>query len=525
MRASLRQSMAWLHGWSGVLVGWMLYAVFVTGTLSYFRQEISHWMRPELGAAQVHPDAIARALRILEERAASSPRWLVNAPESRQPTLRIGWTITPERGQPDSMLRRFESLELNPLNGEELHGRRTLGGDFFQQFHSELSLSPPDWGRWIVGACAMFMLIAIASGVITHRHIFKNLFTFRLGKGQRSWLDAHNVVGVLALPYHAMITYTGLITLMLMYMPAAVDASYGYDTGEFFAEFLPNPEPAVPTGHPGRLAPIEPLLQEASRRWDGASPVSINIEHPTDAGSRIYMRRSDIGRVSSNPQALIFEGVSGKVVFASPEPGAAMSTHGVLRGLHLANFSPGAMRWLFAFCGLLGTAMVATGVILWSVKRAPSATSKLGRLNYRVLEILNLGTIAGIWLGVAAYFWANRLLPIELEFRSTWEVRCFFIVWALSYVAAAVQQRRLAWPTQFAVGATLFALLPIVNALTTSTHLGHSLPQGLWLYAGFDLAMLMIAVLLGLAAWSSHRSKRSAPPLQATAAEEAPCPS
>lgn len=504
MRGTLRQSMAWLHGWSGVLVGWILYAVFVTGTLSYFRQEISHWMRPELSQARVHPDAIARALKILNERAPDSPRWLINAPQPRQPTLRIGWSITPERGTSGSLLRRFESLELDPVTGEELHSRSTRGGDFFQQFHSELSLRP-EWGRWVVGTCAMFMLVSILSGIITHRNIFRKLFTFRPGKGARSWLDAHHIAGVLALPYHAMITYTGLVTLMLMYMPAAVEANYRYDSGAFLAELFPNAAASQATGRRATLTAIEPLLREASRRWDGAAPVSLNIEHPSDAGSRIHMRRGDMGRISTNAQIIVFDGVSGEVLSSTPDEQPAMHTHGVLKGLHLAHFSPIALRWLFLLCGLMGAAMVASGLILWSVKRRASAgDSKLTRLNYRVLEALNLGTIAGIWLGVATYFLANRLLPVGLPLRSGWEVRCFFIAWALSFVGAAMQSARWAWSTQFAAGATLFTLLPIVNALTTSTHLAHSVPQGLWIYAGFDLAMLVAAVLLGAAAWRAR---------------------
>ncbi|HAB08009.1 MAG TPA: hypothetical protein DCE38_06005, partial [Alcanivorax sp.] len=36
--------MAWLHTWSGLLLGWLLLAMFVTGTSAYFREEISLWM-------------------------------------------------------------------------------------------------------------------------------------------------------------------------------------------------------------------------------------------------------------------------------------------------------------------------------------------------------------------------------------------------------------------------------------------------------------------------------------------------
>ena len=29
-----RQAMSWLHTWSGLILGWLLFAIFVTGTLS-----------------------------------------------------------------------------------------------------------------------------------------------------------------------------------------------------------------------------------------------------------------------------------------------------------------------------------------------------------------------------------------------------------------------------------------------------------------------------------------------------------
>lgn len=505
MRTSLRQSMAWLHGWAGVLVGWILYAVFVTGTLSYFRQEISHWMRPEFSEARMHPDAIALAMRILHERAADSPRWLIDLPEPRRPTLRLGWSIVPERGTPGDLLRRFESVELNPATAEELHGRSTRGGDFFQRFHSELSIRP-EWGRWVVGGCAMVMLVSILSGVITHRNIFRKMFTFRPGKGPRPWLEAHNIAGVLALPFHTMISYSGLVTLMLMYMPAAVEANYRYDRGAFLAEIFASPAASEITGHRDKLTAIEPLLREARRRWGGALPASLSIEHPGDAGARIHMRRNETGRISRNAQTITFDGVSGEVLSSTPDEPPALRAYGTFRGLHSAVFSPVLLRWLFAFCGLLGAGMVASGLILWSLRRAPdSHDSKPGLRGYRLLQILNVGVLVGIWWGISAYFLANRLLPSELATRSAWEVRCFFIVWASSIVAAAVLNARWAWSIQFAACALSFASLPLVNTLTTSSHLGNSVSQGLWIYAGFDLAMSGLAAVFAIAAWFAAR--------------------
>ena len=51
----IRQTMSDLHIWSGLLMGWFLYAMFLTGTVSYFREEISQWMRPEVA----HSSAIS----------------------------------------------------------------------------------------------------------------------------------------------------------------------------------------------------------------------------------------------------------------------------------------------------------------------------------------------------------------------------------------------------------------------------------------------------------------------------------
>lgn len=45
---TFRQPMTWLHRWAGLLLGWLLFAIFLTGTLTVFDKEIDWWMQPEL---------------------------------------------------------------------------------------------------------------------------------------------------------------------------------------------------------------------------------------------------------------------------------------------------------------------------------------------------------------------------------------------------------------------------------------------------------------------------------------------
>ena len=47
-REGFRQAMSWLHTWAGLVLGWLLFAIFLTGTLSFFRNELNLWTHPEL---------------------------------------------------------------------------------------------------------------------------------------------------------------------------------------------------------------------------------------------------------------------------------------------------------------------------------------------------------------------------------------------------------------------------------------------------------------------------------------------
>ena len=97
--------------------------------------------------------------------------------------------------------RGFGEGNFDPATGQQVTSRDTLGGEFFYRFHFQFHYMPVVWGRWLAGAAAMFMLVAIVSGVITHKKIFVDFFTFRWGKRQRSWLDAHNSLSVFGLPF------------------------------------------------------------------------------------------------------------------------------------------------------------------------------------------------------------------------------------------------------------------------------------------------------------------------------------
>lgn len=500
----LRQSMSWLHTWSGLIFGWVLFAMFLTGTLAFFRPEITSWMQPEI---QTRPasaaQSVAAAQRYLGEHASDATRWFITPPSDREPLIQLLYqSPKPKPGE-----RGFVRVKLDPATGEAVTARQTRGGDFFYRFHFELETAFP-WGRWLASIAGMFMLVAIISGVITHKKIFTDFFTFRPRKGgQRAWMDGHNALSVLGLPFHLMITFSGLVLFMAMLMPAGILAVYE-NPRQYSDDVFKAFKIAPARNEPAPLVPLAPLVAQAQEHWQGRVG-RVTVNHPGDAGATVTLVRDAADGVSYGRLApyMRFDGVTGALQEGEDELSATVRTAGVITGLHLGLFAEPLLRWLYFLVSLAGTGMVGTGLVLWIAKRRQKARPGAREaFSLRLVDALNAGTVAGLFISVAAFFWANRLLPADMPGRQLWETRAFFAVWGLSLVYAFLFQHR-KWRDLLAAAAATLALVPVVNALTTSRHLGVSLPAGDWVMAGFDLTCLAGALLL---AWMARKAARAA---------------
>ncbi len=539
----LRQSMSWFHTWSGLLLGWLLYAVFFTGTLSYFVDEVNDWMRPELHVSVPQADTAEKALAGMQKLAPDASTWTISLPSVRQTAVAVSWR---PQGAPQGR-EGLQRAYLDAATGEVIPVRETRGGSFLYRFHFELYAMPRIWGRWIVGIATFVMLVAILSGVITHKKIFTDFFTFRPRKGQRSWLDAHNATAVLALPFHIVITFSGLLLLMTMLMPWGVHAVYDGDTQRFNAERRGVVQNAAPQGGareagregregregragragqadagPVALAPLGPMLQAAQAQWQGRGVAAITVQNPHTARARVELREEGSSSLSNrgSGQRLVFDGVTGQLQEApAPRVPSAINTFiGSVSGLHLGRFADPAVRWLLFLSGVVGTLMAATGMVLWVVKRLPERRKRgFTPRGHRLVEVLNVASIAGLSVAVAGYFVANRWVPVGIAERAESEIHWFFGIWLACLVHAALRPHAKAWLEQLALAAVAFAALPLLNAATGGAGLWHTLARGQWSVAGFDLMMWALALLHAAVVYQLWRRQRAAQPAKPAA--------
>ncbi|CAM3149760.1 Uncharacterized iron-regulated membrane protein [Paracoccus aminovorans] len=501
MKKGFRQSMAWLHTWTGLLLGWLLFAIFLTGTVAYFRSELTYWMRPELHGSGAGPDPAGQALAQLAEIAPQAASWAVTLPDERSPVLALSWT-DPGAGQAGG--RAVANVaHIDAATGALLHPRETAGGNFLYRFHFELYGLHRTVARWIVGIATMAMFVAIISGVITHKKIFKEFFTFRPRKGQRSWLDMHNMTGVLALPYHVMITFSGLVLFAATLMPLVAQGlgpRAPRPAAEASVAFPPAPPP---------LASIAPLIARPEAAW--SMLVGRILIEKRDLGTPeivlVPQRNSVVtvhgGSGSNGVERMRFDGRDGRLIEATGRPAASAVTRfgNALGSLHRARFADTGLRWLFFVAGLAGTVMTGSGLLLWVSKRAAKhARADRYPFGLRLVQRLNVGGIAGLALATAGYLWANRLIPAQLPDRPQAEIAAFFSIWLLATLWGFLRPPQESWGAQLGLTAALLLGLPLLGAATGPVSLPQAIWQGDWVLASVELTALFCGLLCAIAA-------------------------
>ncbi len=448
---NLRQSMSGLHTWSGLLVSWLLFVIVFAGSLASFDKELTRWMQPDLhlpGAQSLGADQVRDWLR---QRAPDAHAWWMLPPSERAPYWNAGWE--PRDGS------EFKAFQLDAVSGQPLP--KTVGGEFF--------------------------------------------FTLRpQAARQRAWLDAHNVLGVIGLPFHLMIAYTGLVIFIVYYMQAGLQVVYQNDGERFFHEVqgsYEREEVGRPAGPP---ASIDGLIVEAGKVWaDGGAPGWISVHHPYDEAATVDIRRRDASRILDDQRTVNFDASSGELLHAQPSYAPGYATYGWLTGLHMIQWGGQLVRWMYLLLGLSGAMMIFGGLQVWLAKREARGSRGIG-----LVRALNLAVCGGLPLASLALLWGNRLLPTQLAGRDTWEIRVFCASWALVALWAIVRRNSgTLGRTQLRLAAVLALGLPLLGLLRSPEgNLLASLQRGDWVLAGVDLSLLGLGLLCAWLGWRRRQA-------------------
>jgi uncharacterized iron-regulated membrane protein len=547
MFSSFRLSMAWLHTWFGLVLGYVLMACFFFGSLSVFDREIDRWALPETrfpaqpmpsfdtvlkpvyDQLRAHPDDMAATqARVIGEIPHPDTLKLASLyayTTHRDPVLAIGGEFgipNKPKDASDDHQHVHGWATIDPRTGEFLpQGQLKLGSEFFYPMHYSLHLHWLDLGYWVVGFAALVMLAALVSGVVMHRRVFREFFTFRPKKStQRSALDLHNLTGVVALPFHFFFTFTGLVIFASIYLPVSDTMLKPLAKAHEVAEAARKGLPHEPAHEAAPLASVDAMVAEAKKRWAARGMAGevgyLYMDHIGDKNGYVSLFRAGSDQVALVGQGVHFEAATGKVIREDPVPNAVNSVNEYLTGLHLQHFRHWMLRWLYVLGGLAGCVCIATGFIFFVEKRKKQHAAK-GIAGSRIVDALGVTTVTGMVIAAISVLLANRLLPVGLPQRGDWEEYLFWGAWTIALAhalwrTAPVAQARLApaWREQSLAIAALAVAAVLANWATTGDHLLKTIPAGYWPVAGLDLALLATSGLALLAAARLRQRERAA---------------
>jgi uncharacterized iron-regulated membrane protein len=472
VKKSFKQSMLWLHTWSGLVVGWLLFVIFVTGTSAYYKDEITLWMKPSLHhhskqAIDALEPSLYQAIKYFENK----QNVVVDLPGSRSNVVSISYREQTEGSGKGKKVTLF----FDAFSGEEIQTRQTFGGEFLYNFHFELFGLPKHMARWIVGIATISMLVAVITGILIHSRIFKDIFVFRPKKALRSWMDLHILPAIAVLPFFLIITYSGLLLFMHLMMPWGISVLYDNKTefkkdmmqlmsGSISRESIQSFEGKYRTKI--EYKHLENILNNAKRLLnDDIGGYALKKQKNNQIQVEVYPKKNiSIFDVKHNKRGLIFDATSGELLYKKiPESNHSfvLKTYWIFESIHRAKFADSWIRFLFFLSGVAGIVVVASGLILWVEKRKQKYhTNHHGIF---LVQKLNIGTVVGVFIAIGAYFAANKIIPFGVENRDKLELLAFFLAWALSYVHAFVQKNNNAWVYQLYFVGVLYLCIPFLT--------------------------------------------------------------
>lgn len=381
MENGFRSRMGWLHTWSGLIVGWLLFAIFVTGTSSYYKNEITLWMQPELHKSFESDKTLGIAIKKGIESTKKASTVSVFLPDSRSNTIRVFARGDNQTNAKNKKRGRAQVKTYDANTGEELKPRKTAGGNFLYRFHFELYSIPRDIARWIVGIVAMFMFTAIITGIIIHKRIFKDIFTFRAKNNPRGWMDAHILPGVATLPFLIMVTYSGLVLLANPVMPWAQkvqfgDMKRGHPPKNFQANKNQKTKKVEKKDSPTiTKEQIVVVLKKANELWPnnvGSFSLEKNIAKNSFKIKVSPKNQTSIFNFKRDRESATYDAKTAKLISQKNVPttnSIISNTNTALSSLHQAHFADSTIRFVLFISGIFGIILAGTGLILWTEKR------------------------------------------------------------------------------------------------------------------------------------------------------------
>lgn len=461
------KTMIAVHGWSGIVLGLLLYAVVLTGTAAVFAEEIGAWSAGHVATRSAFERPMADTLRRLGDETPAKYREAVDLFETGDHDLGLffhrhemdgGELISRGLfyvvGADDRITHRQAGTN------DDVYGARNDNAlsSFLVDTHVRLHIPNP-WGLLLTGILGLSMLVAAISGLLIHRHLFKDIFTLRRsGSAMLANRDAHSVAGTWSLPFAFVLAFTGSFFSFFgtVGMPIVAMAAFGGNVQALTEAVYGNP--GKPDSRPAAIGNMDRINADAIARA-GAIPTFVTIENFGRADAKVTTYHPPKAAAIA-PMSLLYDGATATFLQEKPliglKPSAGGTLAAIMSPLHFGNFAGLFSKVIWFGLGFAMCYVTYTGIRLWLVRRESGVRSLAW------LERANM--VVGLGLPLALAMSAAAFLLAKLSGSATWWTPVGFLVGAALAVGAgaiAPSAAGLSTWLRGATGALLLALPPL----------------------------------------------------------------
>lgn len=526
MRADVIRLYKSVHTWTGIVAGMALFIAFYAGALTVFKEPIARWVSPPAtpsspGAAAVPleqtPQLIARTLA---EHPAAAKGFRIHLQEQENVPARMGWVERPTGGDDhdESESRRY--LATLQADGTPLieESRQSRVAEFIDVLHRVVGLPfDSDPNRWVMGiVCALYAMALISGTIVLIPSLVKDFFALRLGRNlKRMWLDAHNVIGIVSLPFHVVMALTAAVFAFHDGIYFIQDRTI--HQGQLAREWRRQPpkgEQPPPRDVSTMLPPAE-LVARVQALSPTLRPVGLDYQQPTTPRAQVRVwvrddtgyRRSPIGGFAA------LDPYTGRIRSTDYLPGSQSTGAAIISSffaLHFATFGGTAVQWMYFLLGLAGAFLFYSGNLLWVETRRRRAGRGQGapvlqKRSSFLMAAATVGVCLGCVAGVSATLVAGKWLHGRVADIDAWHMGVYYVVFLGAVIHAFARGVARAAPQLLWLAALCTAAIPL------TTLVGWLWPgAGPWAHgsaAALGVDAVALAGALGLA-WMARATAR-----------------
>lgn len=529
------------HTISGIIIAALLYVIFFAGSFSFFKDDIAAWQKGRSEVARDFDTPYNHLLDSLSQhynlRGRNFNFYLLRQGQGSYVDMSVSQDTTVSKPKPKPQKEERRRGRGRRDNDDSAYFRYHFSdkkagdysdsydmAEFLYRLHFLAQLNQvginigTPFGYLVAGIVAFLFLFALITGLLLHWDKIKtNFFLFRpMSKWKTVWTDMHTVLGVIGFPFQLIFAVTGVVLIVnyVLLTPFA-NLLYNGDSDKLYESLQYNRTVKVDyTYKPmNGTFDMDGMVARWQSEWKDSQITRIYIRNYMDESMQVSLE------AKPNPNAN-FAGSgyatvhvpSGKVLEEkSPNAGGNYidTVKSLVYHLHFGDFGGTPLRIVFFLLGLMGCAVIISGIMIWLVARDKVATElRKRKFNFWASNFFLSACLSMLPVTAFTFIMIKTLTHVDQSVI----YNTYFYSWLVLGIYLMVL-RNLPQMNRHTLllSAVLCTGVPIANGMATGLWMWTTWAQG-----AFDIFFIdaLFLVLAGCSAYAYTRVNVQAKPFQ-----------